>query len=184
MAGINFLHSSPQQRIFKPSPSARPGVNLHLIFIAMLIGLTGPLCGEGKAGNTATQTIRFQILGVNEIAVSGSPALLIAEKGNRLKSEASDCSTTYSITTNLSNQKITGKIDAPMPAGVTLTVNMVPPNGAAGAGEVVLSNADTDLVTGIYRNGARNLPITYRLSANPQSEIQSAQRTITFTITY
>ena len=132
LRGINFLHySSPQNRIFKPSPLASLRANLYLTFIAVLIGLTGPLCGEGKAGNTATQTIRFQMLGVNEIAVSGSPALLIAEKGNPLKSEASDRSTTYSISTNLSNQKITGKIDAPMPAGVNLTVNMAPLVGQA-----------------------------------------------------
>ncbi len=184
MAGINFIHPSSRRRIFKASLSACRRVSLNLIFVSILIGFPSPLGNEAKAGNKATQIIRFQILGVSEIAVSGNPALLVVEKDNPLKREALDGSTSYSIITNLSNQKITGKIDAPMPAGVTLTLKMAPPDGASGAGEVVLSNTDADLVTGIYRKRAGNLPITYRLSANPQSEIQMGQRTVTFTITH
>ncbi|MGI9140812.1 MAG: hypothetical protein ACR2GJ_06880 [Gemmatimonadaceae bacterium] len=51
---------------------------------------------------TATQTVTFQVTGVNRIAVSGNPAALTintATVGSDL-SDAADATTTYSITTN------------------------------------------------------------------------------------
>lgn len=154
------------------------------VMISVFFGLIFGLWGEGMAGNTATQTVRFQIQALSEIAVSGNPNILVVEKDRLLKKEVVDRSTTYAITTNSVNQKITGKIDVPMPNGVTLTINLSPPNGTAGTGEVVLSDTATDLVTGIYRKAAANLPITYRLSAAPQADVQNSQRTIILTITH
>ena len=57
---------------------------------------------------TATQVIRFQVNAINQIAVSGSPTLIIntATPGNAPTSVTANGSS-YTITTNELNQKIT-----------------------------------------------------------------------------
>jgi hypothetical protein len=91
--------------------------------------------------------------------------------------------TSYAVTTNESNQKITASIDLPMPSGVTLEVTLAAPAGATSAGAVPLSTSGADVVTGITSTNASSLPVTYRLSATPAVYLNTpAARTVTFTI--
>lgn len=136
------------------------------------------------AAQSATQTVRFQVNAVNQIAVSGSPAPLVVSTANAGSepTSATSTGTSYAITTNETNQKITASIDQPMPAGVSLAISLGAPSGASSAGSVPLGTSGADLVTGISSTAASALPIAYTLNASTQAQIGPTSRTVTFTI--
>lgn len=140
--------------------------------------------GEIATAQTATQVVRIQVNAISQIGVSGAPAPLVintASAGQAPTSVSGD-GATYGITTNEANQKISASIDQPMPAGVTLEVQLAAPAGAASVGSVALTTSASDLVTGISRTAAAGLPITYRLRATPSAQLGPAARTVTFTV--
>jgi hypothetical protein len=105
-----------------------------------------------------------------QITVSGNPGALTitsaAAPGAGLQ-PASDASTTYSITTTAPNQKIVAHVNANLPAGVTLKLELAAPAGASSAGPVSLTTSDTEVVGAIPVAGTYpGLTITYTLSAN------------------
>jgi hypothetical protein len=136
-------------------------------------------------GQTATQIVHIQVLAVNQIGVSGAPAPLVissAAAGSAPTSVTANGGS-YAITTNEANKKITAALDAPLPPGVRLGVSLAAPQGAASAGDVSLGTSTADLVTGISSVAASALPITYRLSAEPDVYMPApTTRTVTFTI--
>jgi hypothetical protein len=143
------------------------------------------ICPGESLAQTATQVVRFEVNAVSQIGVSGSPAPMIVSTAaaGSAPSTVTAGGTTYAVTTNESNQKITASLDLSLPDGVTLEVSLAPPAGAASAGSVSLSTAGTDVVTGISATAAAALPITYRLSATPVVMMSApAVRTVTFTI--
>lgn len=148
-----------------------------------LFGLA--LHADRAFAQTATQVVRFQVNPINQIAVSGSPpqmTISTATAGSAPTSVTAN-GTSYAITTNEVNQKITASLDQTMPNGVTLEIDLAPPTGAAAVGATPLGTAGVDLVTGITSVSASALPITYRLSATPAVQMASpASRTVTFTI--
>jgi hypothetical protein len=152
----------------------------------MVIRATATLFVANTAlAQTATQVVRFQVSPINQIAVSGNPAPLVigSATAGSAPTPVSAAGTTYAITTNETNQKITASIDQPMPTGVTLEVTLAPPGGAASAGAVTLGTAGCDVITGISATNAASLPITYRLSAVTNAQMNTpADRTVTFTI--
>lgn len=152
---------------------------------ALLSGLLAVgLVPAGVRAQTATQTVHFQVNAVNQIAVTGDPSPLVintATAGSGLTS-ATSAGTSYAITTNQANQKITASINQGMPEGVTLEVALGAPAGATTTGSVPLGTAGADVVTGITTAASSSLPITYRLSATPQVQLGPTVRTVTFTI--
>jgi hypothetical protein len=137
----------------------------------------------GAAAQSATQVVHFQVNAVNQIAVAGNPTLAIttATAGSGLTSAIATGSS-YAITTNEANQKITASINQAMPAGVVLEVQLDAPGGALSAGTVQLGTSSADVVTGISATAAAALPITYRLNASTQVQLGPTARTVTFTI--
>jgi hypothetical protein len=134
---------------------------------------------------TATQVVRFQVNAINQVAVSGIPAPMVINSATAGNAPGSviGAGTSYAITTNESNQKITASIDQSLPSGVTLEVALTAPDGAMSAGAVLLSTSGADVVTGITSANASSLPITYRLSATPAVQMSApATRTVTFTV--
>jgi hypothetical protein len=134
---------------------------------------------------TATQVIRFQVVAINQIGVTGAPAPLVITTATAGAAPASvtENGGNYAVTTNEANKKIMASLDEPLPAGVRLEVFLAAPDGAASAGDVTLSTAAADLVTGISQLSASALPISYRLSADATVRmLSSATRTVTFTI--
>ena len=144
------------------------------------------LCNVALAASTSTQTVTFQVTAINEIAASGNPAPLIVNSATAGSQPAAaiNSATTYAITTNEANKKITGVLDSGMPAGTTLIINLAAPTGASSAGDVVLTNIASDLVTGITKIAESGKTITYAFSANIDAGvIASSTRTVTLTIT-
>jgi len=143
-------------------------------------------CQLGFAGNTATQTVTFEVQAINEISVSGNPGNLVvstATAGSE-PDAATDNSTSYSITTNQSSKKITGAIDLAMPANTTLQINLTAPTGGSSAGNVTITTTAADLVTGIATVAESGLTITYTFSATVDAGVvASDSRTITLTLT-
>ena len=155
----------------------------------LLIGILALLllsAGTTLAGNTATQGVNWQVSDINELAASGNPGNLVVSSAipGSQPSDALDSSTTYGVTTNGANKKVTGRIDSALPAGLTLKVYLAPPSGAASLGTVTLGVSASDLVTGITRKAERGMTITYTLSATVTAGIvPTGTRTVTLTLT-
>lgn len=144
------------------------------------------VCGLSIAGNTATQTVTFEVQAIDEISASGDPgALTVSTATAGSEPDAvTDNSTTYAVTTNGSNKKITGEVDVAMPANTTLQANLVAPTGGTSAGDVTLTATAADLVTVITETAESGMTITYTFSATVDAGILASDtRTVTLTLT-
>jgi len=155
-----------------------------VLFLTMALVVFG-FGAMAQAGDTATQTVTFDVPAINEITVSGDPAKLVitAPAAGSLPADVTNALTTYSITTNETGKKITAKIDSAMPTGTTLIVNLDPPSVGTSAGDVTLLATDTAVVTGIGQVADSAKTITYTLHADLTSGgLLNQSKTVTFTI--
>lgn len=152
----------------------------------VVIGLVFALIRLAVAANTAQQTVTFQVDAIDEVSVSGNPANLVvntATAGSQ-PDDDTDNSTSWAVTTNGTNKKMTGGINANMPANVTLEINLVAPTGGSSSGDMSLSTTAADLVTSIPPVAESGLTITYTLSATIAAGIVAQDtRTVTLTLT-
>ena len=138
------------------------------------------------AAGSANQVVTFSVSAINEISISGNPGALIvsAATAGSQPNEVSDNSTSYLISSNGTNMKITGSIDTPMPAGVTLKVNLSAPTGGSSAGDVSLGVSSVDLVSGTTKVAETGKTITYKLNATVAAGVVvNANKTVTLTLT-
>jgi hypothetical protein len=134
---------------------------------------------------TATQNVTIQVNAISRISVTGGAQSLTITTATA-GSEPTDAtaSVNWAITTNQTNQKVTGSLDVAMPANVTLAANLAAPAGATSAGSAVLGTTAVDLVTGISTLAQGGLGLTYTLSATAAAGVvASTSRTVTYTIT-
>lgn len=121
------------------------------------------------------------------VNVSGNPGLLrisTAIAGSQ-PIAVSNSSTTYTVTTGNPNRlyKITARLSAPMPVGVTLTASLAAPPGATALGPIILDAIDRDVVLDIPRRTTATQAITYALSATVAAGvIPNSSRTVTLTL--
>jgi hypothetical protein len=143
-------------------------------------------CGLTFAANAAQQTVTFEVQAIDEMSVSGNPGALTvstATAGSE-PDDATDNSTTYAVTTNGTNKKITGAINSAMPVNTTLQVNLTAPTVGSSAGAVTLTTSAADLVTGITQEAESGLTVTYTLSATVSAGVVASDtRTVTLTLT-
>ena len=150
-----------------------------------MAGLILLMSGTVMAGNTVEVTVTYEVTAINEISVSDNSINLTinAAVAGSAPTPVQDSSSTYAITTNGDNKKITGVLNTAMPSGVTLQVELTAPTGATSAGTVTLTGTAADLVTGISTLNESEKAITYTLSATSAAGIvESASKTVTFTI--
>jgi hypothetical protein len=137
------------------------------------------------AATQSTQTVSFQVAGIDAISTNGDNVSLVinsAVAGSDLTS-VTDSSTTYSITTNGVSKKITGSLSDDMPANTSLMVNLAAPNGANSLGSVALTKNPKDLVNGISKIAADRKTITYTFNASVAAGVINATtRKVTLTI--
>lgn len=150
-----------------------------------MVALLAGMCGSAFAADNVNQTVTYQVTAINEISVSGNPAALVinsATAGSE-PDDASDNSTSYSITTNESSKKITGAVNTAMPSNTSLKVTLTAPTGGTSAGEVTLSTSAQDLVTGISTLAESGKTISYVFSATTSAGVvSSASKTVTLTV--
>jgi hypothetical protein len=121
-----------------------------------------------------------------QITVSGSPAQLTVNKASAAglaPLAVSNTTTTYSVTkpTGGNSYAITARINAPMPAGVTLTITLAPGKTGSSSGAVALSTSAQYVETGITRK-VTGATITYELSATAAAGVVPVQtRVVTLT---
>lgn len=138
------------------------------------------------AGPTAQQTVTYEVSAINELSVSSPTVSLTvnAATAGSAPTAASDASTSYAITTNEGNRKITGVLNTDMPTGVSLSASLAAPSGADSVGPVALTGTAQDLVTGISTLNESGKVITYNLSATSAAGVvPSASKTVTLTVT-
>lgn len=149
------------------------------------LAAVGALVSHSAFAQTATQTVTYEVDAINQIAVTGSPSLLIntATAGSAPTSVTSS-GNTWSVTTNQSSAKITASIASAMPTGLTLSANLGAPSGASSSGLQALGTTAVDMVTGITKLNATGLSLSYQLDATATAGVvSSATRVVTYTIT-
>jgi hypothetical protein len=124
----------------------------------------------------------------NTITVSGSPAAMKVTTATAgfAPDAITNAVTTYTAKAKKATnpQKITGALNAVMPVGMTLTINLVPTTGATSDGTVTLDATTRELVGNITNTSNETHGITYVISATPAAGVVLSQtRTVTFTIT-
>jgi len=137
------------------------------------------------SAQTATQTVTFQVTAINQVAVTGTPSLVIntASAGSAPTSVTST-GNTWSVTTNQTGALITASIPTAMPAGLTLSANLTAPAGATSTGLTALGTTAVNVVTGITKLNAASLALSYQLDATAAAGVvTSGTRVVTYTIT-
>lgn len=151
----------------------------------IISGLLVVAAAVSAQGQTATQTVTFQVDAINQVAVAGTPTLTIsAAVAGGAPTSVTSTGNTWAVTTNQSNAKITASIGSAMPSGVTLSAQMGAPGSATSAGLQPLGTGAVDLVTGITKLNSSGLSLTYQLDASSAAGVvASTTRVVTFTIT-
>lgn len=184
MQEANF--GGPSQATSSPAITPQQTYN-QMKFIksaAAAVITSGILASSIFAGDSATQTVNFEVEEINELAFDGTINLTIdsAVAGEAPIDATDDSSGTYAITTNETGRKITAALDQAMPNGVTLKVSLTAPSGATST-EVTLGTSAADAVTGISTLNQAGLGVSYTLSASPSAGVVSGTRVVTYTIT-
>ena len=144
--------------------------------LALLVASTG-------AAQSAQQTVTYEVQAVNQIAVSGNVTLTVNSATAGQAPSANSAASSYAITTNESNKKITAGLNTNMPAGLTLQLTLGAPSGATSTGALTLTTTAQDAVTGISTLNASGLSISYTLTATSAAGVVAqASKTVTFTI--
>ena len=160
-----------------------------LLVVLMALGLCLGLTGIAVAGDTATQTVDYQVTAINELSVSGNPAAFIvntATAGSEPDGVEEAGTTSYAITTNCATdaKKITAAIDSNMPTGLELEIGLSPPAGAETLQQTVLSTVAQDVITGIDAVASSGHDINYQLTPTVAAGVvPSSTRTVTLTLT-
>jgi len=137
------------------------------------------------SAQTATQTVTFQVTAINQISVTGAPSLDInTATAGSAPTSVTAAANSWSVTTNQSTAMITASIPSDMPAGLTLSANLIAPAGATSTGLTALSTTAVNVVTGITKLNSAALGLTYQLDATAVAGVvTSATRVVTYTIT-
>jgi hypothetical protein len=121
------------------------------------------------------------------LTVTGSPAPFVIATATAGSQPASITNSVTSYFVKAKNaagpQKISAHLNAPMPAGTTITLRMAPSSGATSLGPVVLDMTSRDIVVNIAKENGSTLPITYVFSATVAAGVIPLQtRTVTLTL--
>ena len=148
-------------------------VNRRIVTLCTFVLLLSGWAKAAQAQNTA-------------LSVSGSPApfTITTAVAGSAPTPITDGVTTYFVKAKnaAGPQKISAQLDAPMPLGTTLTVQMVASPGATSMGAVSLDATARNVVINIVRDAGATYGITYVFSATVAAGVVPMQtRTVTFT---
>jgi len=137
------------------------------------------------SAQTATQALTIDVQAINKITVAGGAHTLTINTATAGDApDAQTWTTSWAITTNQSNMKVTASIATPMPANTSLAVDLgAPAGGSSSVGVVTLDDTEKDLVTGITKLNASSMPLAYTATAGAAAGVQTISKTVTFTIT-
>ena len=121
------------------------------------------------------------------LSVSGSPASFTISTAMAGLQPAGfpNAATTYFVKAKnpAGPQRITARLDSPMPAGTTLTISLVASPGATSLGAVSLDATARDVVVNIDKENGASYGITYTFTATVAAGVVPSQsRTVTLTM--
>ena len=151
---------------------------MRLLILVVCCSLAGSAMAQ-----SASQAVKIVVVEVNEISVPGNVTLTINSGAAGSTPDDATSATSYRITTNGSDKKITGQLDAAYASGISLAVRLAAPTGASSQGQKRLSTTAQDLVTGISVAGEGGLEIAYTVSAETAVSSNGAGETKTVTLT-
>ena len=158
-------------------------MNKHIysfIFIFLVVFLQG----SAHCAQVGTSLVTFNFQAIDEIAVTGAPTRIINSAiAGQQPQPVVNTSSTYSISTNGTNKRITAGINKLMPANTTLEIQLTAPGSGTSTGYKTLSTVAADMVTGISHVAAVNKTITYRFSATTAAGVLTDSCTVTLTLT-
>jgi len=132
------------------------------------------------AGDVAQQIVTFQVDAINELSINGGSNYLAMAVGEK----STTGYVSWAITTNETNKRIMGSIDADMAPGATLSVELEAPAGSLSKGPVILSTTAKCLVADISKVADKNLGLTYMLFVDGNDgNVEKSQRVLTLTLT-
>lgn len=151
----------------------------------LAIGIISLLFGTVSA-NAQQSSVQIIDINIAEMAVINTSGVL-SMNFNAVQAgdtpEPVYANTTYSISTNGANKKVTAEIDVDLPVGVTIDVEMQPtPNGTS-TGKQRLSTNPVDLVLGVTRERGIALNVSWEGRVTLEAEPGSHTRFVTFTLT-
>lgn len=157
-----------------------------VLFLAVLL-ISVFFVETAYAQASITQTVNMSVGSIWRIGVSGNPPALVVSGGTAgadTIGTASDASTTYSITQNVSSSaRITVGTGSALPAGHYLYARLLSGRGQS-AGFVDLSGGVAqDAVTSIPLGADRNNQIRYEYTATAEGGAFTGSRTVTLTVT-
>ena len=147
--------------------------------MAVLIVLL--MSGLAMGEEVAQQVVTYRVDPINEISINGGSYSLLIALGKDAKSNEGTAA--WAITTNQTDKRVMGSLDADMPPGVKLLVELEAPQGAVSRGSVSLSTDPQGLVTHISRVAQDDLKLTYKVIAQTDTPEADLQRVITLVLT-
>jgi hypothetical protein len=159
------------------------------IFGAALLSFA--IAQNAMAQDQVNQTLNLAVNAVYKIATSGDPGAMTittGTAGNNTLTSVTDASTNYSLTQNFaSTVKVTANLDAALPAGYILQINLASSKGTS-AGIVDISATTpasaAGVVTAIALGADANKTITYTFGANADAGVlSSTAKVVTLTLT-
>jgi hypothetical protein len=154
-----------------------------LIYSFIFILIVVFLQGSAHGAQTGTTAVTFTFQAIDEIAVAGSPTLIInSAVAGQQPQPVINTSSTYSISTNGTNKRITAGINTQMPANTTLEIQLTAPGSGTSTGYKTLSTVAADVVTGISHVASASKTITYRFSATTAAGVLTDSCTVTLTL--
>lgn len=149
----------------------------HAVWQAVLAGGLAclfPIAGHAQPGTVGTVT------------ASAGPALMrVSSAVAGFEPNPVTAIATITVRAQKANkpQQITAQLNAPMPAGLTLTLDMTVPTGATSQGAVTLDATARALMGNITNLSAETETLTYTFTATTSAGVVAADsRTVTFTI--
>ena len=158
------------------------------LYVALLIVGAAQASQAQELANT-DQTVNMSVSAVNQLSFAASISLSVSTGTIGTSSlTPATASSTYGIISNVDSvsvAKISATLDADMPVGSTLEVNLDAPSsvtGAVSAGKQALSTTSVDLVTSIPAVNEAGIALTYTFTADVNTPA-SLSRTVHYVLT-
>jgi hypothetical protein len=152
----------------------------------LFISVTVSTWNVAQAFGSTSQAVTFSVQAVNEIAIARDLSItgIKTVTVNSQSIKVINAISTYLITTNEENKKITGVLNTILPKDSRLNISVEAPTGAISVGGVDLKNVPTDLVVGVSKVAEAEKVITYTFSAPVSTRLDtSLSQMVTLTIT-
>jgi hypothetical protein len=155
--------------------------SLKIAALAATLVVSSAVAAQAQS---TTQNVTYAVSAINQVSVTGTLTLTISTAtAGTAPGAVTNSTSSWAVTTNGTNKKLTASLNSNMDTGVTLSLTAVAPSVGTSAGKKSLSTTAVDLVTGMAGVAESGMGLTYELAATlAAGVIASSSRTVTFTL--